>query len=357
LFKINKDHVLIWGRGKGQANKMEIRKTDYRYMAGQRLMLGFNGTQFNDELRHIIEDIKACGIILFKRNIQNPEQVKSLCRDCQAHAQSCGIPPLFIAIDQEGGIVSRLEPPFTQFKGNPFIKSVQAAKNFAAITAGELKNAGINMNLAPVLDVVPDKTDSIMKKRAFSGGPEIVSEFGMQMIRTFQENGIMAVAKHFPGIGRTVKDSHFFLPVLDTDFAELENFDLIPFQAAIDHDVSGIMLSHILYTGLDRKWQASLSRNIAHGLLRGHMGYDGLVMTDDLDMKAVEHDMKTCIYRVMAAGIDIALICHKGPDIDIAFSEAARLLAEDSELHALGIESCERIMRIKNIYLKIDFCP
>jgi len=321
-------------------------------MAGQRLMLGFNGTDFNDELRHIIEDIKACGIILFKRNIQSPEQVAALCRKCQDHAKACGIPPLFIAIDQEGGTVSRLDPPFTQFKGNPFIGSVKDAENFALITARELKNAGINMNLAPVLDVVPEGTDSIMKKRAFAGGPETVSELGRHMISTFQENGIMAVAKHFPGIGRTVKDSHFFLPVLDTDYAVLENSDLIPFQAAITGNISGIMLSHILYTDLDRKWQASLSQNIAHRILRRQMGYKGIVMTDDLDMKAIEHDMKTCIYRIMVSGIDIALICHKGPDIDIAFTEAARLLEQDGNLFDLGMKSCERIGKLKNNYLK-----
>ncbi len=320
-------------------------------MAGQRLMLGFDGIELNDDLKHIIGDIKACGIILFKRNIETPDQVASLCESCRDYAKSCGIPPLFIAVDQEGGVVARLKKPFTVFKGNPYIESVREANNFASITADELKQAGINMNFAPVLDIAPVGVDSIMQDRVFKGKAKNVSTLGMEVIHTLQKNGIMAVAKHFPGIGRTIKDSHFYLPVLDIDLETLGQSDLIPFMDAKDEGVAGLMLSHVLYPRLDSQWQASLSPLIANDLLRRQMGYDGLVMTDDLDMKAIGHDIKTCILQILKSGIDMALICHKGPDIDVAYYEIIRLMNEDETLHIMGKKSIERILRVKKKYL------
>lgn len=177
--------------------------------AGQRLMLGFDGIDLNDDLRHLIKDFGAGGLILFKRNIETPDQVKALCDSCRAYAKACGLPPLFIAVDQEGGTVARLREPFTLFKGNPYIETLEDARHFAAVTARELKSIGVNMNFAPVLDVAGDHEDSIMRGRAFKGSPERVAVLGTEVIRTFQKNGILAVAKHFPGIGRTIKDSHF----------------------------------------------------------------------------------------------------------------------------------------------------
>ncbi|MCM2287307.1 MAG: beta-N-acetylhexosaminidase [Desulfobacula sp.] len=319
--------------------------------AGQRLMLGFDGIDLNDDLRHLIRDLRAGGLILFKRNIETPDQVKVLCESCRDYAKACGLPPLFIAVDQEGGTVARLREPFTVFKGNPYIETLEDARHFAAVTARELKSIGVNMNFAPVLDVAGDNKDSIMKDRAFKGTPERVAVLGTEIIRTFQNNGILAVAKHFPGIGRTVKDSHFFLPVLDMELPALETSDLIPFMAAKDEGVSGIMLSHILYPRLDENWPASLSPSIAGNLLRDRMGYEGLVMTDDLDMKAVQKDIETCIGQILASGIDMALICHQGPNIDKAYDEIRRLLREDETLSALGKKSVERILRAKRQYL------
>ncbi len=326
-------------------------KTTLKEMAGQRLMLGFDGIELNRGLKHIINGIKACGIILFKRNIETPQQLASLCKACQEYAKSCGLPPLFIAVDQEGGTVARLQKPFTIFKGNPYIESVEDAKHFALITADELHQAGINMNFAPVLDIIPDSMDSIMKERAFKGDAKRVSSLGMEVILGLQKKGIMAVAKHFPGIGRTVKDSHFHLPVLDSDLKTLEQSDMLPFKDAIDNNVSGIMLSHISYPKLDNKWQASLSPFIANDLLRNQMGYKGLVMTDDLDMKAIEHDMKTSIRQILKSGIDIALICHKGPDIDIAYNEITKQINQNENLYQACNISLQRILKYKKKYL------
>ncbi|MBU4419856.1 MAG: beta-N-acetylhexosaminidase [Proteobacteria bacterium] len=333
---------------------MDISTLTNEQLAGQRLMAGFDGTRLNDDLKFLIDKIKAGGIILFSRNIVNPDQIKDLCMSVQKYAAKCGQPSLFISIDQEGGQVARLKEPFTQFPGNPNIKDEEDARHFAEITASELKNVGINMNMAPVLDVAFDCTKSIMKKRAFGYDPEWVSKLGAAVIEHLQRNGIMAVAKHFPGIGRTVLDSHIEMPPLDIDLHTLESSDLLPFAEAIKHDVAGIMLSHILYNKIDNKQPASLSIKIAKDLLRDSMGFDGIVMTDDLDMGAIKgnYDIKTIIEQLLSADIDIALICHKGPNIEIAYKKILKGLKDSKNIKAKGKESVKRILKTKEKYLK-----
>ena len=255
-------------------------------------------------------------------------------------------------LTRKGGTVTRLKPPFTQFKGNPYIQYLDDARSFAEITASELRQAGVNMNFAPVMDWVPEGVpDSIMAARVFKGDISTVSALGCQVIRSLQENGIMAVAKHFPGIGRTVLDSHLVLPVLDIDPELLKQTDLIPFQDAVGCKVAGMMLSHIFYPKLDSRWQASLSPIIARDLIRDEMGYEGLVMTDDLDMKAIESDMATCIKQVLLCCIDQVLVCHRGPAIDEAYQEILRLRKENDTLLENACASVGRVLSAKATYL------
>lgn len=328
-------------------------------LAGQRLMAGFNGTEFNNDLEFLIQDLKVGGIILFAQNIETPKQLKSLCRSIQQCALSCGQPPMFIAIDQEGGTVARLRKPhFKEFPGVPALKNESDATIFSRDMASELSKLGINMNMAPVMDVAPKNIDSIMSKRIFSTNPGQVGKMGRIIIEQHQKQNIMAVAKHFPGIGRTTLDSHLDMPELETTKKDLESFDLIPFKAALDAKVSGIMLSHIRYTGIDPEWPASLSPSIVHGLLRKQMGFNGIIMTDDLDMGAIKnhYDIHTVIRQILAADVDLALICHKGPNIEIAFKEIKKNISEDNALQKKNKQSLHRIMAGKNIFLK-DAAP
>lgn len=325
--------------------------SDIPQTAGQRLMAGFDGTAFNPELEFLIRELAVGGIILFARNIENPEQVRSICRSVQECARSCGLPPLFIAIDQEGGVVARLKAPyFKEFPGAPALKTEAEAMQFGHDMAGTLAALGINMNFCPVLDVAPENFPSIMAKRIFGSDPAAVSRMGKAVIHAHQKNGILAVAKHFPGIGRTTLDSHLDLPELATDENELAAYDLIPFQGAADAGVSGVMLSHIRYTGIDPLWPASLSQTIAKGLLRERMGYKGLVMTDDLDMGAIQnhYDINTVTDRIMTADVDLALICHQGPKIAAAAAEIRKNLVDDSRLKQQHDQSLSRIMHWKN---------
>ncbi|MFO7886313.1 MAG: glycoside hydrolase family 3 N-terminal domain-containing protein [Desulfobacteraceae bacterium] len=325
---------------------------DTATIAGQRLMAGFDGTDFNDDIKYLIKDLKIGGLILFSQNIRTPEQTRKLCASAQEFAIGQDLPPLFLALDQEGGDVARLKKPyFTEFPGNPHIKEKKAAVDFAAITAQELDKVNINMNLAPVMDFTAETEDSIMKNRAFTGSPKKIADLGITIINELQARGIMACAKHFPGIGRTTLDSHLTLPQLDAEKAVLEKTDVIPFTAAKENAVAAIMLSHILYTSIDSTWPASLSPSIAKQWLRDEMGYQGIVITDDLDMKAVKHDIKTCIHQILKSDIDIALICHKGPDIEKAFHCIKSGLSTDRELFEKGLISLQRILKVKNAYL------
>jgi beta-N-acetylhexosaminidase len=327
-----------------------------RQLAGQKLMVGFNGLQWNEDLKFLIGTLKVGGLILFAGNVSTSEQIRQLCHCIQQYAQKCDQPPLWIAIDQEGGQVARLKAPFfTEFPGNPAMQSPADAIRFARITAQELKKTGINMNMAPVLDVGSAEQESIMAKRVFGNDPNWVTDMGVTVIKHLQDNHVTAVAKHFPGIGRTTLDSHLHLPILKTDQQTLEKTDWVPFKAAIKANVAGIMLSHILYPSLDPQWPASLSAVIANNILRCQMGYQGIVITDDLDMKAIQHDMPTIIRRIITAGIDIALICHKGPKIEIAYQTFLKEIKDNHRFRMNIKTSVRRILDQKQRYLSHCF--
>lgn len=332
---------------------MNISDFSAEQIAGQRLMVGFDGTELSRELMFLIGVLKVGGIILFTGNIKNPGQIQNLCKSAQDYARSCGQPPLIIAIDQEGGQVARLKEPFTRFPGNPAMKSEEDAAGYAETTASELLEVGINMNMAPVMDVAPEGAGSVMSGRVFGSNPYWVSQMGVLVIERFQSRKLMAVAKHFPGIGRTVLDSHLELPSFDAELNEMESFDLIPFEAAIRHKVAGVMLSHIIYSKIDNKWPASLSKRIAKELLRDRMGYEGIVMTDDLDMGAIKnhYGIETSIVQILSAGIDMALICHAGPNIELAFGEILKNMRDSAQIRADAVKSICRIMEIKEKYL------
>ncbi|WP_235506178.1 glycoside hydrolase family 3 N-terminal domain-containing protein [Desulfatitalea tepidiphila] len=332
---------------------MQARDLTDSQKAGQRLMVGFTGTDLNDELRYAIDTLQVGGIILFSRNILSPEQIRDLCGDAQDYAVRCGQPPLFVAIDQEGGVVARLKPPFTQFAGNPAMTSPADAIAFARTTADELNRIGVNMNMAPVLDVPPPEGPSVMLERAFGRDPQWVARMGRLVIEALQNNGIMAVGKHFPGIGRTVLDSHKDLPDLEIDLETLRSRDLIPFEAAIQSEVSGLMLSHIRYTRIDPIWPASISTTMAGDLLRDEIGYEGLVLTDDLDMGAIAkyYALPDIVTQCLSGTVDLLLICHTGPNIEAAFHAIRHAIQTDDDLAQLSHASLARILAAKEKFL------
>jgi len=315
-------------------------------LAGQRLMVGFDGTAFTADLEFLIADLRVGGLILFARNIKTADQVRMLIADCQACAARSGRPPLMVAVDQEGGPVARLrQPHFPEFPAAPDISDPAEAEATARRMGRLLHDLGFTMNMAPVVDVAPGDIDSIMASRAFGADPGHVGRMGAAVVAGLQAEGIMAVAKHFPGIGRTTLDSHQVQPLFEASRESIEAFDLPPFAETIHSGVAGVMLSHIRYPALDPEWPASLSTVIARDLLRDRMGFDGLVMTDDLDMGAVKPAIaiETAIARVMEADIDLALICHRSPDIETAHELLCKAMEDDAGMRRKA-EVCQRRM-------------
>ncbi|PIE74560.1 MAG: beta-N-acetylhexosaminidase [Deltaproteobacteria bacterium] len=280
-------------------------------LAGQKIITGFDCKVLDDKTRKFFSDVKPGGIILFKRNIQDSAQLKKLNFDILNFFKDIKLPAPFISIDQEGGIVSRMKKPFfEELEGIDTIFTEEDAKNHASKMAALLKKHGINMNMAPVLDISDLEPDSIMKKRTFKGNAIKVSILGAKMIKTYMDNNIIPVGKHFPGIGGTKIDSHLFLPEYEKEISSMEKNDLVPFAKAFKSQLPALMFSHVLYKKLDDKWPASLSVEVCRELLRKKMGFNKVTMTDDLDMKAVKSDIKTSALKIMEADMDIALICH-----------------------------------------------
>ncbi len=325
---------------------------------GQRLMVGFEGKTVDPDLTALITRFCVGGISLFKRNISGPEQLSSLCRQAQSLSKENGNPPLLIAIDQEGGPVARLGPPFTTFPGNRAIgaaRSEASAEAFAVTTARELQDVGINMNFAPVLDTVPFDDDTfVMTNRVFGDSPRLAANLGTKVIEAMQSNGLAATGKHFPGIGRTTLDSHTDLPFLKTKEEILRTSDFIPFRAAIEHGVAAIMLAHVIYTDIDPEWPASLSSRLANNLLRQSMGFAGVTITDDLDMGAVSkhYGIRTVAERICKAQIDVALLCRSGPEVvKIAHEHLMEAVHGSDRARVSHLKSVERILALKDRYI------
>jgi beta-N-acetylhexosaminidase len=264
----------------------------------------------------LIRDHGLGGVILFDRNIESPIQLTELCLALQELAMKYQGKPLFLAVDQEGGRVARLREPFTIFPGNTAIgmdnEPLDRAVEFASITAKEMSMVGLNMDLAPVMDVRRGTPEKHLDGRTFGDDPEKVSSLGTAVIKGLQENGILAVAKHFPGLGKAQLDPHVHLPVIDSDYEEILKINLPPFTAAINAGVSAIMTSHAIYPSIEAGIPATLSKKVLNGILRDTLRFDGLIITDDLEMGAIEKKWGAAEGASISfeSGADILLICE-----------------------------------------------
>lgn len=278
---------------------------------GQSVMLSFAGTYVTAELRAALAQTRAAGVILFAHNIGAPAELHELCAALQACAADLRLPPLLIAIDQEGGIVSRLPAPFV----TPPSQMAQAATGdpvaayvCAQVTGQQLRAYGVNVNFAPVLDVNNNPANPVIGTRAFGTDPATVTRFGLAALRGYRETGVIATAKHFPGHGDTTIDSHLGLPVLDHKRDRLDQIELAPFKAAIAAGVPAIMTAHVVFSALD-DFPATLSRRVVRDLLRDELGFTGVVFTDALDMRAIadRYGKAEAAVRAKAAGADVVL--------------------------------------------------
>ncbi|MCB9545581.1 MAG: beta-N-acetylhexosaminidase [Myxococcales bacterium] len=280
---------------------------------GQRLIVGFDGPRVPPELMRLDEEWGLGGYILFRRNLESMEQIMDLNEELWDLGQ--GVPP-FIGIDQEGGRVHRLPEPYTVFAEMAQlgqVNSVSVAYEVGAVIGRELTATGFNLNFAPVLDVNTNPDNPIIGRRAISEDPELVASLAKALVRGLHDNAIIACGKHFPGHGHTTEDSHLTLPVCDLDMERMRQVELKPYQRLMQGSpqLDMVMTAHVLYPKIDARHQATLSRTIQQDLLRLEMGFKGLVVTDDLEMKAITETVgiEEATRLALEAGVDLFMCC------------------------------------------------
>jgi beta-N-acetylhexosaminidase len=315
-----------------------------RRQIGQLLIAGFNGHQIPQELRSLAREFSLGGIIFFARNVADPEQVAEVAFEASQLVPDL---PLWVSVDQEGGRVARLKSPFTEWPPMATLGrsgDEKLAERFARALASELKAVGITLDYAPVLDILTNPKNPVIGDRALADRAEDVARLGTTIIRTLQSEGIAACGKHFPGHGDTSTDSHFELPLVEHPPDRLRQVEFLPFKAAIDAGVATLMTAHVFVPSLDDKRPATLSKRIVTDILRNELKFDGVIFSDDLEMKAVARDYPVPTAAVLAieAGCDGALICSGDHQTQAAACEAMVHAIEQDRLRLARVEDALR---------------
>ncbi|MFD0958333.1 glycoside hydrolase family 3 protein [Paenibacillus chungangensis] len=320
---------------------------------GQLFVFGFHGHEPENAIAELIAEYGVGGTIYFTRNVKDARQVHELSMKLQQLAHQAGRPPLFIAIDQEGGMVARLVDGVTLMPGNMALGATgtaEAAYETAKICGKELRKLGITMNYAPCIDVNNNPDNPVINVRSYSDRADVVAELGSAAVKGYQSEGVAATVKHFPGHGDTSVDSHHALPVLPHSMERLEAVELLPFRAAAAAGADLVMTAHVCLPAIDLSGvPATLSKPVLTGLLREQLGYEGVVVTDCLEMSAIDehYGPGQGAVKAIAAGADMVLVSHTIGKQRAAL-EAVVAAVESGELSEGRIdEALHRIMRLK----------
>ncbi len=332
---------------------------------GQVLMVGFSGSTPSEEIMDLIQRFHVGNIILFSRNVCDAQQVLELTHSLQVIAKDAGQPyPLLIAIDQENGIVQRLGEAVTIFPGNMALGAIgseEVAYKVALATGHELKALGINMNLAPVVDVNNNPANPVIGVRSFGEDPQQVARLGAAMVKGYRSAGVLSCLKHFPGHGDTEVDSHLALPTIPYALERLEALELVPFRRGIEAGAESVMVAHISFPALTQQTMlpATLSPAIIQGLLREQLGFNGVILSDCMEMKAIAETFGTERAAVMAlqAGIDLVLVSHHYTR-QRGSIEAIQGAVQIHELSPQAVQqAAERVLRLKAHHLSWNELP
>jgi beta-N-acetylhexosaminidase len=327
---------------------------DLRKHVGQLAIAGFAGPSIPQELRSLAKEFDLGGVVLFARNVVEPEQVAEIAREAQSLVQEL---PLWVSVDQEGGRVARLKAPFTEWPPMMTLGrsgDERLAARFAAALAVELTAVGISFDFTPVLDILTNPKNPVIGDRALAERAEDVARLGRTIITTLQGAGIAACGKHFPGHGDTSTDSHHELPLVEHPPDRIEAIELMPFRAAIEARVAAIMTAHILIPAYDEERPATLSPAIVDGLLKQRLGYSGLVVSDDLEMRAIrgKYGLPEATTASIAAGCDVVLMCGTSQEPQAQALEAVIRAVEAGTLPVKRIEDAfARHRRAKERFL------
>jgi beta-N-acetylhexosaminidase len=321
---------------------------------GQLLIGSFPATSLTPELRSLAREFDLGGTILFSRNVEAPEQVAELAGEAEALGRSM---PAWVSIDQEGGRVARLKEPFTRWPPMAVLgraNSDELAERFGRALARELRAVGITLDYAPVLDIHTNPKNPVIGDRALAEKADEVARLGCVIIRALQKEGVAACGKHFPGHGDTSTDSHFELPLVEHPPDRLRAVEFEPFRAAIREGVAFIMTAHVHVPSLDENVPATLSPRIVQAILRDELRYQGVILSDDLEMKAVAATTPVPVAAVQAikAGCDGVLICSGDVELQATTLEALIKGVESGEIpHKRIDDALMRLRRAKEQYL------
>lgn len=311
-------------------------------------------TTITPEIRSLAREFSLAGITLFSRNIEEPEQVAELSLDIQSLASGL---PLWVSVDQEGGRVARLRKPFTEWPPMAVLGrsgSTELAARFAAALASELRAVGVTLDYAPVLDIHTNPKNPVIGDRALAEDADAVARLGAAIVRGLQENGVAACGKHFPGHGDTSVDSHLDLPLVEHPPDRIRRVECVPFREAIRAEVAFIMTAHVLVPSFDEERPATLSARIVQRLLRDELRFPGVILSDDLEMKAIARSWTVSDAAVEAinAGCDGVLICSGDIDAQAAAIEMLVHAVEDNRIPFKRIEDAlTRLRRAKERFL------
>jgi beta-N-acetylhexosaminidase len=329
---------------------------------GQLFMVGFPGTEPTPEIADLIQQGKVGGIIFFSRNIRDARQVQALTGKLQALARAAGHRrPLLIATDQENGIVRRLSPDTTPFPGNMALGAIGSEEIVAEVaeaTGRELRALGITMNFAPVADINNNPTNPVIGVRSFGEDAQQVARLVAAAVRGYRAAGVAHSLKHFPGHGDTSTDSHLALPVIPHDIERLDAVELVPFKSGIAAGADSVMIAHVALPATDGL-PATVSSAVVRGLLRERLGYDGVIVSDCLEMQAVADSLGTPKGAIMAvqAGIDLVLVSHRY-DRQRDSIAAVRAAVAAGEIDPAIIRlAAERVMALKHRLPSWDELP
>jgi beta-N-acetylhexosaminidase len=329
---------------------------------GQLFSIGFEGTTLPPEAARLLQDGRVGGVILFTRNVEDVDQLCALQRAIQeAGRDDESGSPVLVSVDQEGGRVQRLKAMATDV---PSMRQVgllsdlqggqpDVAYRVGALLAREVGALGFGINFAPVVDVDTNPANPVIGQRSFSARAEVVGRLGAAFIRGHQEAGVAACAKHFPGHGDTDLDSHLSLPRLSHPMERLDAVELPPFQAAVDAGVAAVMTAHVVFAALDPEVPATLSPRVLRAILRERMVFEGVVISDDLEMKAVadHHAVAEMVGRGIAASVDHFLCCKDLARAAEALEAATRLAERDSRVRDAVRVNAGRVRALKRRFL------
>jgi beta-N-acetylhexosaminidase len=323
--------------------------------AGQRLILGLAGPSLSAEERAWIRDCTPGGFILFARNVEEPAQVRELNREL-ASLLPGDLPPIR-CVDQEGGRVQRVKAPATEWPPMRFVGNVGDPAFSASVgraLAREVRALGFDLDFAPDADVDSNPKNPIIGDRAFSRSPEATASHTAAFVRGMQDEGCIACAKHFPGHGDTLTDSHLELPVVERDVPDLEATELPPFRACVEAGVGTVMTAHVRYPAWDEEVPATMSPRILDGILRRRMGFGGVLISDDLEMKAVRgrYPLEQQLRLASVATVDVFLVC-KELELQVqAWETLVRLQEDDKAQEDAAIDGARRWHALRERFLR-----